>query len=533
MLVYRRLWRSLCASLAALLVVAPSLTLRGDEGSRQGKTDESPTIDSPVEVTPSSEAGNPEESSSDAALEAGLKAAHQKLWATAIERFSEAIQLNPQDAGAYYFRAQAQRAYGETSAAKEDFKAVVRIAESGNDVVSLHARAVANFHLAQYDQALADLSQGLAIDPAHFPSLLLRGQAQEQLKASQDAWASYSEAIKQAPRMGEAYLRRGNLAMRTGRTKEGLLDQRQAIRYGGFHEGELVYRTAEAGVEFRFIFIAPGHYWLGYDDAQRVAQTHGSLQLLFGHNATPSRHVILREGFFILDQEITNAQFAAIDSPRRRATPQEQALSEAEVAEAQAESNVDNFPKTDLAWNEAMEFCQRLQQKLQIATRLPTEIEWECSARLRPEWIYPWGVAPGDPFRAWASKEATGPRALARSQNQDVTPHGVFDMAGNVSEWCLDEYQNSPYQSAPAPIFYVPQPFTGAKSKKSALRAGESMNRPQPSIALSTDSLRCYRGGSYRDNPFNCQAPVRRARQSDQSSPQIGFRPVVLVRLIK
>ena len=44
---------------------------------------------------------------------------------------------------------------------------------------------------------------------------------------------------------------------------------------------------------------------------------------------------------------------------------------------------------------------------------------------------------------------------------------------------------------------------------------------------------RSIRGGSYLDNRFNCQVSVRRAMQSDQGAPTVGFRPVLLLEVVR
>jgi formylglycine-generating enzyme required for sulfatase activity/tRNA A-37 threonylcarbamoyl transferase component Bud32 len=91
-----------------------------------------------------------------------------------------------------------------------------------------------------------------------------------------------------------------------------------------------------------------------------------------------------------------------------------------------------HWPATGIPWALAHDYCRDL------GGSLPTEEQWEYAARgprLRP---HPWGDRPIDPARtrAWAGT----PSAVGTS-DQDITPEGIVDLAGNAQEWTIDLYR--------------------------------------------------------------------------------------------
>jgi len=134
--------------------------------------------------------------------------------------------------------------------------------------------------------------------------------------------------------------------------------------------------------------------------------------------------------------------------------------------------------------------------------RLPTEAEWERSARgLTDQRRYPWGDEPVDEDRAIYGRMAYGPDPVGSRPN-GASPEGVLDLAGNVWEWCGDRYDSKAYAQLPA---------------------------ESPHMAMTTDArVRAVkRGGSWTNAPHSLRVSKRGFELLATRRPNLGFRCVV------
>jgi serine/threonine protein kinase/formylglycine-generating enzyme required for sulfatase activity len=94
----------------------------------------------------------------------------------------------------------------------------------------------------------------------------------------------------------------------------------------------------------------------------------------------------------------------------------------------------DSHPINYLDWAAGRTFCEWADK------RLPTEEEWEFAASGGvAQHVYPWGI--GDPtLGVCFNKGASGSTCEVKKSDQDVTPEGLYDMAGNVNEWTTSLY---------------------------------------------------------------------------------------------
>lgn len=102
-----------------------------------------------------------------------------------------------------------------------------------------------------------------------------------------------------------------------------------------------------------------------------------------------------------------------------------------------------NRPVIGVSWFEAMAFCRWARREWRLEVDLPTEAEWELAARGPEATAFPWGEeepGEGDAARASHSRETGHPTPVG------AYPRGnrgrLADLAGNVLEWCLDEWSS-------------------------------------------------------------------------------------------
>jgi formylglycine-generating enzyme required for sulfatase activity len=105
-------------------------------------------------------------------------------------------------------------------------------------------------------------------------------------------------------------------------------------------------------------------------------------------------------------------------------------------------------PVGNVSWNDAMEYCKWLSRETGKQFRLPTEAEWEYAAKGGPRskgYTYAGGNNLDEV--AWYRENS---RAYVHSVGQKKANElGLYDMAGNVREWCYDWYGDTYYQTSP------------------------------------------------------------------------------------
>ena len=99
------------------------------------------------------------------------------------------------------------------------------------------------------------------------------------------------------------------------------------------------------------------------------------------------------------------------------------------------EPGFERHPAVHVTWFGAEAYCRW------AGLRLPTEVEWEKAARGTEARLFPWGNEWHDDFLRWRRGERSEPTAAVDAYPEGRSPYGIFQMAGNVVEWCEDWYQ--------------------------------------------------------------------------------------------
>jgi formylglycine-generating enzyme required for sulfatase activity len=155
-------------------------------------------------------------------------------------------------------------------------------------------------------------------------------------------------------------------------------------------------------------------------------------------------------------------------------------------------------PAICMTHHAAMEYCRWLSAKTGKLYRLPTEAEWEYACRAGTKTAYSFGDDPaalGD--YGWFVENAEKPQPVGTKK---PNAWGLFDMHGNVSEWCLDHYAEDSYS-----LFPTDKPTPGPVVLPDA--------KEYPYVA---------RGGSWDDDPDRLRSAARLAsdREWSMQDPQ-------------
>jgi formylglycine-generating enzyme len=157
----------------------------------------------------------------------------------------------------------------------------------------------------------------------------------------------------------------------------------------------------------------------------------------------------------------------------------------------------DNDPIVNVSWKKAVAYCHWLSDKTGKEYHLPTEAQWEYAARGGiNSHGYTYSGSSNLDSVGWYEKNSGG-KAHATAQKQP-NELGLYDLCGNVWEWCQDWYDKNYY----------------SHSRRS--------NPEGPSSG--TDNM--VRGGSWYHTPSSCRIANRSVTDDDIHSPDIGFRVV-------
>lgn len=239
------------------------------------------------------------------------------------------------------------------------------------------------------------------------------------------------------------------------------------------------------GVELEMIAIPNGNFFMG-----SFEQTNPSSSEL-------PQHQVSVNSFFIGKYPITQKQWKAV-----ACLPQ---INRPLVVDC-SKFKGDSYPVEQVSWDDAVEFCDRLFQKTGRYYRLPNEAEWEYAARAGTTTLFHFGdIITPDLANYKDCENLNSSRGVFPNQTTPVdnfkfaNAFGLYDMHGNVWEWCMDHWHNS-YNKAP--------------------------NDGTAWLNDRDNQLRVIRGGSWADRSGNCYSASRKKARIDEQGSYLGFRVV-------
>jgi formylglycine-generating enzyme required for sulfatase activity len=227
--------------------------------------------------------------------------------------------------------------------------------------------------------------------------------------------------------------------------------------------------------------------------------TMGSMELAIGRDKDEPQHEVRMERpFWLGATEITRRQYAALmqERPWRR---------DGEDDDGELE-----LPATSVTWAQAVAFCERLTAREADAGRLPagyvyclpSEAQWELAAHGGGYLDYPHG----DDRATLGEAAVFGGDAPARVASKQGNAFGLFDLAGNVDEWCAD--------------------FATGQAQVTTFTDTAGIVEPLSDIGLN----RIVRGGNFRSPAVDCRCAARRALPPASARDDLGFRVALAKR---
>lgn len=265
-------------------------------------------------------------------------------------------------------------------------------------------------------------------------------------------------------------------------------EQKQAEITYAWNELEALLTPEQWAMLGEMVHIPAGPFLMGTDSERANSQDR------------PQHEVTLDE-YWIDTYPVTNAEYARFIVSTKRRAPLDWdngAIPDGKML----------FPVTMVSWYDAQAYC-RWETK-----RLPVEAEWEKAARGTDGRRWPWGDKI-DPKRL-NTYYSVGSTTDVTKYTDGVSPYGVFDMAGNVSEWTASDFQPYVGSDAPMDIF---KPKVMLESADAADR-----NRNLGGQVEVVGVYKARRGGSWKSDPFSTATYHRNFSMPHYASDFFGFR---------
>ncbi len=239
-------------------------------------------------------------------------------------------------------------------------------------------------------------------------------------------------------------------------------------------------------IGMKLVYIPPGEFMMGSrDSATAVSRKVRNRDRKYFLEEHPQHRVEITRGFYMSTTEVTQSQYRSImdTSLIRR-------------------KRGDN-PFRQVSWDDAVEFCRKLSEKEGRTYLLPTEAEWEYACRAGTTTPFYTGETISTSQANYNGNYfyGSGTKGIYRKTTIDVgsfppNAFGLYDMHGNVDEWCQDWHGENYYAVSPT-------------------------SDPQ---GPSSGKYRVIRGGSWLWYPVHSRSASRSGNMPSSRSSNVGFR---------
>ena len=216
------------------------------------------------------------------------------------------------------------------------------------------------------------------------------------------------------------------------------------------------------GETMEFVWIEPGRFEMGSPSSESGRYD----------DEGPRHWVTIGEGFWLGQTEVTQGQYRAVMGKNPSSF-----------------KGSDMLPVEQVSWNDAKSFCERVSRETGLRVRLPSESEWEFACRAGTTTAFNTGSTINTDQANYNGNwtYGNGRKGVYREKTVPVgsfkpNAWGLYDMPGNVWEWCEDVWHDS---------------YQGAPTDGSAWTRGVDQGR------------RVLRGGSWLDYPRFCRSAFR------------------------
>ncbi|MBP7652293.1 formylglycine-generating enzyme family protein [Candidatus Dependentiae bacterium] len=281
-------------------------------------------------------------------------------------------------------------------------------------------------------------------------SKLRQNIQQKYLEAFKNKWLDYAGKI-QSRGLVKRFNKLLALNIALPKIKHGVTDE---IDLGG-------------GVKLEMVFIEGRNFNMGSNN---------------GSDDEKPVHRVTLDDFYIGKYEVTQEQWEAV------------------MGENHSEFKGNNLPVEQVSWEDCQEFIEKINEITGMKLRLPTEAEWEYAAKGGQEYEYS-GSDDLDEVGWYSSNSGNRTNSVGQKRSNG---YGLYDMSGNVCEWCQDWYQEDYYSNS----------------------LTDNPNGPQ------FGSGRVLRGGGWYDGGDDyCRVASRDGNGPSYRGSNYGFRLVSAVRL--